>query len=128
MKRLILLFCFMFLPLIGLGETIKWNPSSGDVDGYTLYWWADEGDTFCTSGEKCMISVPEDVVEIADMESILGLLYGVEYKFVVRGYNERGESGDSNIVSYVLDPYRPPLDRLRQSQGKPGEASILIEE
>ena len=124
MKKLILMLCFLLFSLVGWADTIIWDApiDGGPVGGYTLYWGSD-GDDFCTMSEKCNLSMPSDVLSV-DM-TILNLLPGNEYKFIVTAYNATGESGPSNEVVYTEDPYQPPLDRIRQSQGIPTEATNM---
>ena len=125
MKKLIFLIGILFI-IVGYAwaDTITWDApiDGGPVKGYTLYW-GSEGDDECTMSEKCNLSMPSDVLSV-DM-TILNLLPGAEYKFVVNAYNDWGEGDSSNEVVYTVDPYQPPPDRIRQSQGIPTEATNM---
>ncbi|MCD4720922.1 MAG: fibronectin type III domain-containing protein, partial [Desulfobacula sp.] len=72
---------------------LKWDASTGDVTGYTIYYGLSQG------------SYPfsEDVGNVTQYSlNNFSLSEGTTYYFVVRAYNAAGESGDSNVTSYAV--------------------------
>lgn len=105
------LFLAVILTLIMLiaveaqaGPKFTWDPVPEEkVLGYTLYGQVDGID-------QVLKTVPADVTAIPINE--LNLTPGVTYLFFVRAYNDLGESGDSNIVPYLIDKHTPPPDLI----------------
>lgn len=86
--------------------TLRWDASTGTVDGYTVYF---------TDGTNTYNYDAGTATEVVDIDTTLNLVYGTTYTFIVRAYNSVGESGDSNSASYTTDPapvYNPPVDSL----------------
>ncbi len=86
------IFCVAFLlgaVAFGAQVHLAWDPSSGQVDGYRIYYGTTPG------------SHPTRV-EVGNVTDYLvtGLQDATTYYFVVRAYNQYGESGDSNEVSW----------------------------
>ena len=89
---LFFLICFglILVPVAMAAEVhLAWDPSSGEVDGYRIYYGTSPG------------SHPTRV-EVGDATDyvVTGLEDGRTYYFVVRAYNQYGESGDSNEISW----------------------------
>ena len=82
------------------GVTLAWNApiGGGPVKGYNLYYW--------TSDE----SNPNKVEGIKNTQYMLsGLDEDKVYTFMVKAYNDNGESGPSNIKSWKYSDTTPPL-------------------
>jgi hypothetical protein len=71
--------------------TLQWNPSSG-ADGYRLFYRED--------GQSYNYGSP-DWEGPGTTCTIYGLTEGITYNFVVRAYNDNGESGNSNEEIYT---------------------------
>jgi len=78
---------------------LAWDPSSGTVTGYRIYYGTSSG------------SYPNkvDVGNVTEC-TISNLQEGVTYYFVARAYNDYGESGNSNEVSWTAGDTDPPGD------------------
>lgn len=98
-----LLFC-VSIPSIGFaaGVTLAWDASSGEVNGYRIYYGTSQG-TYPSSVDT------GNVTEYA----LTGLQDGTTYYFVARAYNDFGESENSNEVSWTSPEtpidHTPPL-------------------
>lgn len=102
---------FILLLLLSIASTafsatsLKWDASAGKVDGYRIYYGTDQGE----------YSKEKDVgnTTICPL-SAFSLQNGATYYFVVTAYNETGESGPSNEVSWTVPadsiPPAPPQD------------------
>ena len=69
---------------------LKWDPSpSANVDGYRVFYGTSPG-------------FHPSVQEVGNYTqcTVIGLSAETDYYFVVRAYNDAGESGDSNEVSW----------------------------
>ncbi len=79
---------------------LEWNPSPGDVTGYRVYYGTEPGaytdNIDVGSSATCMLSQ----IPLQDNET---------YYFVVRSYNEVGESENSNQVVWTAGDTTPPL-------------------
>ena len=72
---------------------LKWNASTGDVSGYTIYYGLSQGN----------YPFSEDVGNVTQYSlNNFSLSEGTTYYFVVRAYNASGESGDSNGAIYTV--------------------------
>jgi len=80
------------------GVTLAWDPSEGEVKGYRIYYG--------TQSHNYTMSV--DAGNVTQF-TVSGLDEGKTYYFVVRAYNEVGESGDSNEVTWTYRDTTPPL-------------------
>jgi len=107
MKRKICLSILALMILAGLvpptiqaEPRLAWDPSSGDVTGYRIYFGQSKG------------SHPDsqDVGNVTQyLLSKLALEEKKTYYFVARAYNGAGESGDSNEVSWLVPDMTAPL-------------------
>jgi len=72
---------------------LKWDASTGDVSGYTIYYGLSQGN----------YPFNEDVGKVTQYSlSNFSLNEGTTYYFVVRAYNASGESGNSNVTTYFV--------------------------
>ena len=72
---------------------LKWDASTGDVSGYTIYYGLSQGN----------YSFSEDVGNVTQYSlSNFSLSEGTTYYFVVRAYNASGESGNSNVTTFSV--------------------------
>ncbi len=81
------------IPLYAADPMLKWDASTGDVSGYTIYYGLSQG------------SYPfsKDVGNVTQYSlSNFSLSAGTTYYFVLRAYNASGESGDSNVTTYTV--------------------------
>jgi hypothetical protein len=84
---------FAFVPAnssMALDITLAWDPSSSDVDGYKAFY-REVGHTYDYS--QPVWEGWETACTIYDLDD------ETTYYFVVRAYNELGESGNSNEAS-----------------------------
>ena len=102
-------FCVaFFLSALAFGAQVHlaWDPSSGQVDGYRIYYGTTPG------------SHPTrvDVGNVTDY-LVTGLQEATTYYFVVRAFNQYGESGDSNEISWTapVNDATPPTCLLYTS-------------
>ena len=126
MKKIIFSILAILLFCVNVNAaTLVWTPGPSGVTneavGFTLYFGAEDNKT------EYNVTVPVDVTSV-DID-VLGLAHGIEYFFVVRAYNDVGESGPSNEVSYTLPAYAPPEDNLPfgASLDIPETAVVVIE-
>ena len=82
---------------------LKWEASTGDVSGYTIYYGLSHGS----------YTFSDDVGNVTQYSlDNFSLSEGTTYYFVVRAYNAFGESGDSNVTTYAVpsaDDTTPPI-------------------
>ena len=107
-RKNIIFFLVIFLLAISsnvssAATTLAWNASSGVVTGYRIYYGTSQG--------NYPLSV--EVGNITQYPlSNLSLQVGTTYYFIVKAYNDAGESGPSNEESYTINPppdTTPPL-------------------
>ena len=98
MKKLMMVLMILAMAVSVQAATLKWDASTGDVDGYTAYW------TGTASGNKTTTATEIDI-------DTLNLLPGT-YTFIVKAHNVLGESGPSNEALYTMDAYAPPGDNV----------------
>ena len=82
---------------------LKWDASTGEVIGYKVYYGTKTGEYTESKDVGNVTQYP-----LAD----LNLTQGLTYYFMLRAYNDFGESEDSNIISYsapVPGDLTPPL-------------------
>lgn len=82
------------------GVNLAWNAptTGGEVKGYNLYYGNAVG------------NYPNKVAGIADTEYIVsGLDEEKVYYFVVKAFNDAGESGPSNVIIWRDSDSTPPL-------------------
>ena len=78
---------------------LAWNTSSGQVDGYRIYYGTTQGN----------YSNNKDVGNVTEYSLVaLPLQERNTYYFIARAYNNAGESGDSNWVSWKVPDTTAP--------------------
>ncbi len=99
---LLTLVVFVWLaPTLVLAEPrLVWNPSSGNVTGYRIYFGQTQGSH---SNSKDVGNVTQYLLSGLTLEE------KKTYYFVARAYNGAGESGDSNEVSWLVPDMTAPL-------------------
>ncbi len=104
MRNFLALFVFMILiltkPCLAFADPLLvWGASSGDVQGYRIYYGTTQGQY-------------ESSKDIGDMTQCslfdLPLQEGSTYYFIVKAYNAAGESDPSNEVQWVVPDTSPP--------------------
>lgn len=98
---IISLVAAFLLPYQALAEPyLAWDPSSGTVTGYRIYYGQSSG----------VYPSNKEVGNVTQYSlSGLGLEENKTYHFVVRAYNDVGESGNSNEVSWSVPDTTAPL-------------------
>lgn len=95
-----LFFLATMIPYTAFSEPkLAWDSSSGEVDGYRIYYGATQGN----------YSNHKDVGVVTEYSlNNLPLQEGITYYFIARAYNSAGESGDSNWVSWKVSDSTAP--------------------
>ena len=120
MKKLLLAFLLvLFTAIPALAASLVWDASTGQVDGYIVYFGP-------TSGDHAQFHYDVGTPTTCDID-LLNLVPGTEYTFTVRAYNSAGESGDSNAVTYTRPAYSPPANVLPTSVDIPEPAGNLTQ-
>ena len=91
--------------------TLAWDPSSGVVDGYRVFERQD-GESYEYSNPSWEGSTTTSTVYNLDE--------GVTHYFVVRAFNEYGESADSNEVGITFPAYIADQSSIVGSGGDSG--------
>ena len=104
-KKIMILFgCLVLfglvIPYVSFADSqLAWDGSSGTVTGYRVYYGTSSGNHPNShevgSATQCALSS-------------LPLNEKTTYYFVTRAYNDAGESGDSNEVSWTVPDTTPP--------------------
>ncbi|GBC59832.1 hypothetical protein DENIS_0773 [Desulfonema ishimotonii] len=82
-------------------SSLTWSPPDSEVvNGYRLYYGTSPG----SHPEKTEVG-PSDHCALSD----LSLKESTTYYFVVRAYNDTGESTDSNEVAWTSGDATPPM-------------------
>ena len=90
-------------PKLCLAETLVWSPSSGNVDGYNVYYGTSPGDQSS--------SVDAGNATQYDLNN-LPLSEGVTYYICVSAYNTAGESPPCPPVVFTPGDSTPPAPPL----------------
>lgn len=80
--------------------TLMWNPSTGTVQGYKVYYGTTSGGPYSSSANAGTAT--------SYALNNLPLKEGTTYYFVVRAYNQAGESANSNQISSSVTDSTPP--------------------
>lgn len=95
-------------------DRLLWDDPGANWDvitGYTIYY-SDGGQNYNKSVLKAVLERAGGNVIYDDMEGNLNLHYDTEYSVHITAYNNSGESGPSNIITFTREGYSPPLDQL----------------
>ena len=116
---LILMFCTM-----ANADVLRWDASTGDVAGYTVYWGTDTGvyPNHENVGNVLEIGTPNQDGALAEHFQ----LNPGTWHFVVRTYNVAGESGDSNIANLAIAENVQPEDNFPIKIVVPATTTITI--
>jgi len=117
----------MLIPALAFGADAQWDyPADWDqIVGYTFYY-SDGINNYNKSILKADTVSDGSNVTYADIESNLQLGYDITYDIYLTAYDEAGESGPSNTVSFSRSGYSPPADSLPPPVGSvPSDASGL---
>jgi hypothetical protein len=80
--------------------TLMWNPSTGTVQGYRVYYGTASGGPYPNSANAGTAT--------SYVLNNLPLQEKTTYYFVVRAYNQAGESANSNQVLQTVPDSTPP--------------------
>ena len=102
MKKLILFLTMVIMAMAVSvqADVMRWDASTGDVDGYTIYYGNESGVYPFHEDVGNVLEVGTPNVDGALAEHF-ELNPGTWY-FIVRAYNVSGESGDSNIADLAV--------------------------
>ena len=96
----VLLGSLLAITPLNAEDFLVWDAVSGDVDGYKVYYSQEIGN----------YTNKQDVGNITEYSLVNSTINENEtYYFVIRAYNEFGESTNSNYVEYVKKETTPPL-------------------
>jgi len=115
--RLFILICLaaLLLPALAFGASLQWDDPGAEwtaIIGYTVYF-SDGVEDFNKSVPTAdLVRVEGISVTYPDIDDKLNLRQNTEYTFYITAYNETGESGPSNSVTYTREGYTPPPDHL----------------
>jgi hypothetical protein len=123
-KIIFLLASFCFLAwmaphLSGAEPVFEWDAATGDVQGYKIYYGTSLGNYIYSKDVGNVTQYP-----LAN----LPMTEGTTYYFVVRAYNNSGESEDSNEISYTVPQVSdttPPLSPQKLTAGGSGVMRTL---
>lgn len=120
MKKLLAILAILAMAVSLNAADLKWDASTGDVDGYNVYFSDGINNYNYNAGAA---------LEVLDIVSTLNLRPGVTYTFTATAYNnELGESGLSNEATYTTDPsYVIPDDSIPVKIQKPSIITIIVE-
>ena len=118
MKRLLIVLFILCFAGFASAADLKWDASTGEVDGYNVYF---------TDGTNDFSHPVGDVTEVPDIDNTLNLLPGKTYVFTVTAWNIMGESGRSNEAAYEMTAvYTPPAQNIPIKITVPAEITINI--
>ena len=102
MKKLIVFLTMLILAMAVTvnADMLKWDASTGDVEGYNIYYGNESGVYPFHEDVGNVLEVGTPNVDGALAEHF-ELNPGTWY-FIVRAYNVSGESGDSNIADLAV--------------------------
>jgi len=123
MKKLIVLLILAMTVTLN-ADVLRWDASTGEVDGYSVYWGTETGvyPFHKDVGNVLEVGIPNQDGALAEH---FQLNPGTWY-FVVRAYNTIGESGDSNIADLSIAESEQPEDIFPVKLVVPGDVTITI--
>lgn len=98
---------FLFLVTHGYASDLAWDPSAGGPDGYKIYTTDSNGVSKGKVIKPGDYSANATRVRYSDFEKKLNLKVGETYMIYVTAWNDYGESGPSNTVSYDRPAFVP---------------------
>lgn len=103
----------LIIPMTVSAADLAWDYAAdyADIDGWTVYY-SDGVDTYNKTFGKADVTEDGTTVRYVDIESKLNLAFDVPYTFTLHAYNDNGESGPSNDVTWERTGYDPPVDVL----------------
>ena len=123
-KMFMVVLMILMLAGIASAELLKWDASTGAVDGYVVYYGTTTG----------VYPFSEDVgnvlaVGVENQDGALAEHFKLNpgtWYFIVRAYNIAGESGDSNTADLVIEGHVPPDDAYPIKIVVPSTTTITI--
>ena len=125
MKKILLIAVLILVMAVSVNAaTLKWDASTGEVDGYIVYWGTETGvyPFHENVGNVLEVGTPNQDGALAEH---FQLNPGTWY-FVVRAYNTIGESGDSNIADLTITENIQPEDNFPIKIVVPATTTITI--
>ena len=92
MKKLLIILSILVMAVSVNAANLKWDASTGQVDGYTVYF---------TDGTDNYVHDAGNLTEVPDIDSTLNLAPAKTYTFYVTAWNLMGESDPSNTAEYI---------------------------
>jgi len=120
MKRLLIVLFILVMAVSVNAAELRWDTSTGIIDGYTIKWGNVEGEYPFTH------NVAKDITALKDIETVLKLAPGVKYWFAITAYNTANVSPDSNVVTYNREIYIPPENNYPIEITRPTTVTITI--
>ena len=118
-KLIVLLILVMAVSVSAEPVNLRWDASTGEVDGYNIYF---------TGGAESFNYDAGDATEVLDIVDTLNLHPGTTYTFTATAYNQMGESEQSNSATYTTaDVYAPPGDNIPIRLTRPSVITIIVE-
>ena len=116
MKKLLIGIIVLLMAGVANAADLQWDyPADwNDLTGYVVYF-NEVGDTdtpWSKTLGKNDITQDGTSVTYADIDDKLNLQFNQPYNFYITAYNDSGESGPSNSISYERSGYSPPADSL----------------
>jgi len=96
----LVLFVWVIPGVVFAEPRLVWDPSSGDVTGYRVYYGLSQGSHPNSESVGNVTEYPLSSLPLEENKT---------YYFVTRAYNGAGESGDSNEVSWHVPDMTAPL-------------------
>jgi len=127
-RKASLLLIIGIVLLIGVcsvsADVLRWDASTGDVDGYQVYWGNVPSVYPFTEdvGNVLEVGTPDQDGALADH---FKLNPGTWY-FIVRAYNTSGESGDSNVADMTIAENIQPENNFPIKIVVPATTTITI--
>ena len=121
-KTIIAVYLMVFMYQAAWGAepvNLRWDASTGEVDGYNIYFTDITDDFNYDAG---------NATEVLDIVNTLNLHPGTTYTFTATAYNQMGESAESNSATYTTpDVYAPPGDNIPIRLTRPSLITIIVE-
>ncbi len=120
MKKIFLIVVLILVMAVSVNAaTLKWDASTGEVDGYSIYFTDGTDDFNYDAG---------NALEVLNIVDTLNLHPGTTYTFTATAYNQMGESAESNSATYTTpDVYAPPGDNIPIRLTRPSVITIIVE-